>query len=152
MKPRIILFGMVVALAATACISTKSTLKNVDENAPELVLSKDNTFVISNVSKDPKYGYDKNMPVNVYYRHTKNDSINQQRFLNALLGPNGELITYKKLEQCCPFPTKKSEMGAGFLDVYELKWDGQKEPVKIYLNMYEKGVLMLPVGLTLKKI
>jgi hypothetical protein len=42
-------------------------------------------------------------------------------------------------------------MGAGFLDVYELKWEGQQNPVTLYLNIYEKGVLMVPVGLTLKK-
>jgi hypothetical protein len=77
--------------------------------------------------------------------------INQQRFLNALAGPNGEKITYKKIESCCPFPTKKSEMGAGFLDIYELTWEGQTAPVKLYLNIYEKGVLMVPVGLSLKK-
>lgn len=41
-------------------------------------------------------------------------------------------------------------MGAGFLNVYELKWEGQKKPVKLYLNIYEKGILMVPVGLRLK--
>ena len=62
-----------------------------------------------------------------------------------------KFITYKKIESCCPFPTKKSEMGAGFLDIYELTWEGQTTPVKLYLNIYEKGVLMVPVGLSLKK-
>ena len=42
-------------------------------------------------------------------------------------------------------------MGAGFLDVYEIYWDGQTQTVKLYLNMYEKGEVMVPVGLTLKK-
>jgi len=42
-------------------------------------------------------------------------------------------------------------MGAGLLSVYELRWEGQKNPVTLYLNIYEKGVLMVPVGLTLKK-
>jgi hypothetical protein len=42
-------------------------------------------------------------------------------------------------------------MGGGFLDVYELQWDGQRSPIILYLNIYEKGVLMVPVGLTLKK-
>jgi hypothetical protein len=42
-------------------------------------------------------------------------------------------------------------MGAGFLDVYEVKWEGQKKPVLLYLNIYEKGILMVPVGFSLKK-
>ena len=138
-------------LLFTSCISTQSTLKNVDDNAPIPRLENNNTFVINEYSKDKRYGYEKEYPINLFYSNTKNETINQQRYLNALAGPKGEKITYTKLESCCPFPTKRSEMGAGFLDVYELKWEGQQNPVTLYLNIYEKGVLMVPVGLTLKK-
>lgn len=138
-------------ITVTSCISTKSTLKNVDDNAPDLVLSKNNTFVISLFSKDKKYGYNPDYPINIFFRNTKDESVNEIRFLNALAGPNGEKITYKRLETCCPFPTKRSDMGAGFLNVYELTWEGQKKPVNLYLNIYEKGILMVPMGLTLKK-
>ncbi len=138
-------------LIATSCVSTQSTIKNVDENAPTPKVSNNNTFVIAEFSKDKRYGYDKDYPINIFYGDTRNEFINQQRFLNALAGPNGENITYTKLESCCPFPTKRSEMGAGLLDVYELKWEGQRNPVILYLNIYEKGVLMVPAGLTLKK-
>jgi hypothetical protein len=37
------------------------------------------------------------------------------------------------------------------LDIYEITWTGQKAPIRLYLNYFEKGVLMVPVGLTLKK-
>ena len=134
-----------------SCISTKSTLKNVDDNAPIPKLTKNNTFVITEFSKDKKYGYDKDYPINIFYRGTKDDVINQQRFLNALAGPNGEAITFSKLESCCPFPSKNTEMGAGFLDVYEIKWEGLKKPILLYLNIYERGQLMVPVGFSLKK-
>lgn len=142
---------LILVLLASSCVSTKSTLKNVDDNAPIPKLSGTNTFVISEYSKDPKYGYDKDYPINVFYRNTKDESINQIRFLNALAGPNGEKITFQKTETCCPFPTKKTEIGAGFLDIYEITWEGQKEPLKLYINIYEKGALMVPVGLSLKK-
>jgi hypothetical protein len=134
-----------------SCSSTQSTLKNTDDTAPNLTLSKDNTFVITTYSKDKKYGYDKDYPINIFFNTTTNETINQGRFLNALAGPNGEKITYTKLENCCPFPTKRSELGAGFLDVYELKWEGQNKPIFLYLNIFEKGILMVPVGLSLKK-
>lgn len=142
---------LLLLIVIVSCASTKSTLKNVDDSAPVLTLSQNNTFIITEYSKDKKYGYDQDYPINIFYRNTKEDSINQQRFLNALAGPKGEKITYTKLESCCPFPSKRTELGAGFLDVYELKWDGQKKPVKLYLNIYEKGILMVPVGLSLKK-
>jgi hypothetical protein len=145
------LLFIALLLLSVSCISTKSTLKNVDDNAPTLILTKENTFVITAYSKDKKYGYDQDYPINIFYRNTANETINQERFLNALAGPKGEKITYTKLESCCPFPTKKTDLGAGFLDVYELKWDGQKKPIKLYLNIYEKGILMVPVGLRLKE-
>ena len=141
---------IVLLISVTSCISTKSTLKNVDDNAPDLILKKDNTFSITQFAKDKKYGYDPDYPINIFYQNTNNEALNETRFLNALAGPNGEKITYSRLETCCPFPTKRSNMGAGFLNVYELKWDGQKKPVKLYLNIYEKGILMVPVGLRLK--
>ena len=142
---------IILLITVSSCISTKSTLKNVDDNAPDLVLGKNNTFVISLFSKDKKYGYDPDYPVNIFFRNTKDEATNEIRFLNALASPNGEKITYKRLETCCPFPTKRSDMGAGFLNVYELTWEGQKKPITLYLNIYEKGILMVPLGLTLKK-
>ena len=142
---------IVLLISITSCTSTQSTIKNIDNNAPNLTLKDRNTFVITEFSKDKKYGYDKDYPINIFFDNTRNETINQQRFLNALAGPNGEQITYTKLESCCPFPTKRSEMGAGLLDVYELRWKGQQNLVTLYLNIYEKGALMVPVGLSLKK-
>ncbi|RTY90768.1 2-dehydro-3-deoxyphosphooctonate aldolase [Flavobacterium sp. GSP27] len=149
MKKSILFIALLIG--TTSCISTQSTLKNTDDNAPDLLLSQYYTFVITQYSTNKKYGYDKDYPINIFFNNTKNATINQERFLNALAGPNGEKITYTKQESCCPFPTKRSDMGAGFLDIYELKWNGQKEPLLLYLNIYEKGILMVPVGLTLKK-
>src|SRR5688500_12586000 len=118
------LFIIPLLFLAVSCVSTKSTLKNVDDNAPIPKLAKDNSFVITEYATDKRYGYEADYPINIFFKNTKNDTINQERFLNALAGPKGEKLFYKKLESCCPFPTKKSEMGAGFLDVYEITWVG----------------------------
>jgi len=147
-----IVFFIALLSIATSCVSTKSTLKNIDDNAPTPVLLNNNTFVITAFSKDKRYGYEKDYPINVFFGSTSSETNNEYRFLNALAGPNGEKINYKKLESCCPFPTKTSEMGAGLLSVYEIRWEGQKNPVTLFLNIYEKGILMIPVGFTQKKI
>ena len=144
-------FFLVLISLFTSCVSTKSTLKNVDDSAPIPKLSKDNTFVLTEYSKDNKYGYDADYPVNVFYLNAKDENLNAERFLNALAGPNGEKITFTKVESCCPFPTKRVEIGAGFLDIYELKWEGQNKPVKLYINIYERGYLLVPIGLSVKK-
>ena len=145
-------FVLLVLLSVfCSCVSTKSTLKNVDDHAPIPKLNSNNVFVITEYSKDVKYGYDPDYPINVFYKNTKSETANQERFLNALAGPKGETITYKKVETCCPFPSKNIEIGVGLLDIYEITWTGQKAPIRLYLNYFEKGVLMVPVGLTLKK-
>jgi hypothetical protein len=149
MKNSILAFALLFIVSS--CMSTKSTIKNIDNNAPAIHLKNSNTFLITEYSTDKKYGYDKDYPINVFYSNSLKDDINQERFLNALAGPNGEEITYTKLESCCPFPTQRSEMGAGFIDAYEIRWKGQSKSIILYLNMYEKGVLMVPVGLSLKK-
>ena len=152
MKKTIRLFNLFLAITFfTSCVSTKSTLKNVDDSAPIPTLSKDNTFVITEYSKDKKYGYDPDYPINVFYKNTKDENLNAERFIRALAGPNGEPISFTKIESCCPFPTKRTEIGAGFLDIYELHWEGQKNPVRLYLNIYERGYLLVPIGLSLKK-
>ncbi len=133
-----------------SCISTKSTLKNVDNSVANLVLNKQNAFVITDFATDEKYGYDKDYPINIFYGNTANDSINQQRFFNALTGPKGEQIFYKKTGVCCPFPSKNSVSGAALLDVYEVKWLGQKSPIVLYLNIYEKSPIKAPKGFGLK--
>lgn len=135
----------------TSCVSTKSTLMNVDDTAPYPTLSKDNTFVLTEYSKETKYGYNPDYPVNVFFTNAKDENLNAERYLNALAGPKGEAIKFTKLESCCPFPTKRVEIGAGFLDVYELKWEGQSKPVKLYINIYERGYLLVPIGLSIKK-
>ena len=93
---------IILLVTATSCVSTRSTLKNVDNNAPDLVLKKDNTFLITLFSSDKKYGYDPDYPVNIFYQNTRNEALNETRFLYALAGPNGEKITYTRLETCCP--------------------------------------------------
>ncbi|AWI26728.1 2-dehydro-3-deoxyphosphooctonate aldolase [Flavobacterium pallidum] len=147
--------GIILALATAtviSCVSTKSTIRNIDNNAPDMVLLKDNTFEIKEYSNDPKYGYDKDYPINVFYLDIKNDTINAERYLNALAGPNGEKLRFRKLEDCCPYPTKRNEIGGvGMLQVYEADWDGPHKPAKLYINIYDKGEVKVPVGLTLRR-
>lgn len=151
MKIKSIVLLIVLLIVSVSCVSTKSTLRNVDENAPIPQLTANNTFVITEFSKDPKYGYNPDYPINVFYKNTKDENINQQRYLNALTGPKGEKLFFKKTDICCPFPTKKSEIGGGFLNVYEVTWVGQKQLVKLYLNIYERGALLVPIGFGLAK-
>lgn len=144
------IFSFIIILTCCCCVGTKSTLKNVNPTAPNPSLS-NNIFVLTAFSSDKKYGYEKDYPINVYFQNAAVATKNQERFLNALAGPKGEQISYKKVGICCPFPTTNSEMGVASLDIYEITWEGQKKPIMLYLNGYEKGDLLVPIGFTKKK-
>ncbi|MBF6608344.1 MAG: 2-dehydro-3-deoxyphosphooctonate aldolase [Flavobacterium sp.] len=141
---------LLIAVSSVGCVSTKNTIRNIDNNAPVPRLDKNDNFIVTDFSTDRKYGYDPDYPVNVFFRNTANDSINQKRYLNALAGPNGEKIFFRKVDTCCPFPSEHSVMGAGYLDIYEISWVGQKKPIRLYINIYEKGLLKVPMGMGLK--
>lgn len=147
MKKVLCLFSVILL---SSCVSTKSTLKNVDNTAPALELKNNMTFKVTQVSNDPKYGYDPDYPINIYFRNTVNETINQERYFNALAGPNGETLTFEKTGICCPFPTKNIASGAGLIHVYEVSYKGLEKPLVLYVNMYEKGIIQAPKGLTIK--
>lgn len=75
---------------------------------------------------------------------------NEQRFLNALAGPNGQAIRYERTGSCCGFKTKNGFMDMGMLDRYKIEWDGLKAPLYLYINMYDPGELKVPAGFTAK--
>ncbi len=147
---KIFLSLLFIAFVCTSCVSTKNTIKNIDSNAPIPKLTKENAFVLTKYSSDKKYGYDKDYPINVFYKNTQDENLNAIRFLNALAGPNGEKVTFEKIESCCPFPTTQSELGAGFLDVYKVNIIGRKKFETLYFNIYERGALEVPVGFSIK--
>ena len=145
-----IAYLIILIFTLTSCVSTKNTIKNIDDNAAIPQLSKQNTFILTKISNNAKYGYDKDYPINVYYKNSKDENLNATRFLNALAGPNGEKIQFQKMESCCPFPSTHSELGAGFLDVYQITYVGLSKPKTLYINIYERGLLEAPVGFTIK--
>ena len=151
MKTKLLLI-IFTSFLFTSCISTKSTIKNIDDSVPGPALNEAyNSFIITQKATDKKYGYDEDYPVNVGFTTIKDGPNNQIRFLNALAGPNGEKVTYVKKDACCPFPTKKSEMGAGTIDMFEVTWEGNTKPVILYINKFERGLLMIPVGFSARK-
>ena len=139
-----------LALLLLSCGGSSLVIKNCSDKTPTPKLTSSDTFLLSEYSKEKRYGTEKEYPINVFYGSSKNDSINVKRFLNALVGPHGEPISYNIVKTCCPFASKHSEMGVGLLHQYELKWANQKTPLLLYFNNYEKGPLLVPVGLRLK--
>ncbi len=136
----------------SSCISTKNTIQNIDQTAayPEIY---ENQFIIIDYANDLKYGYSEFYPVNVRFSVYENsNNKNVERFFNGLTGPNGEKLSYKLIETCCPFPSKNNKMGAGTLDLYEVSFEGISETKKIYIDTYERGEIKCPKGFAIKKV
>ena len=144
------LFSIVTALLLTSCVSTQSTLKNVDNSAIRPAI-KDLAYVITEYATDNKYGYDQDYPINIGFIHEKQEDINIQYYFNGLECPNGEKISYKKVDTCCPFPSKNSLMGAGTVGIYEVMLEGSNKKVMLYFNIFEKGKILCPKGFAIKK-
>lgn len=134
----------------TSCGGIKSTLQNVDDTAIKPPV-RNNQFQLTEYASDSKYGYNKDYPINLGFENEKYSFKNIAYFFNALEGPKGEKITYLKTDNCCPFPSKKSIMGAGTLEVYEVTLEGNDSKTLLYINIYEKGKVVCPKGFTIKK-
>lgn len=147
---KIIVLSLLTVFAS--CVSTKNTIQNIDDTAvlPKIIYGQ---FVLTETAADTEYGYSEFYPINMGFSKFENsNNLNVNRFFSSITGPNGEKVTYKLLETCCPFPSKNNKMGAGTLDLYEIYLDGKASNKKVYINTYEKGKVMCPKGFSIKKV
>jgi hypothetical protein len=109
-----------------------------------------NTFLLTEVSTDPTYGLSSENPVEVGGAHKNEGPINERRYLNALAGPNGEKVIFYRAGSCCAVKSENGFLGMAMLDNYRVTWEGSKDTVSIYINMYDHSNLKAPVGFTIK--
>lgn len=104
------------------------------------------------VATDPTYGYTRENPIRVGENPLTSPiqeipmtsllrgPSRERAYLDALRGPKGEPITYKR---------SGSLAGKGvILDAYEITWSGLDQPIVLYLDMYHYVEPKAPVGLT----
>lgn len=140
---KIIYIGIIGFLIS--CSITKQVVKTS--------LKDNQTFNLTEISTDPTYGLTDKNPVQVGGVDKQEGPLNERRFLNALAGPNGEKVSYFRAGSCCPIKSKNDPFGFGsvMLDNFRVTWEGAKDTVSIYINMYDYGTLKAPVGFTIKK-
>ena len=157
----IYLFICIVGLLMSSCATSKKSVRKGEANVRHELLDA-RTFKITKFARDKTYGYSEDNPVKV--GGGMEGPLNEQRFLNALAGPNGEKVTYKRQGSCCPFKSRDALPSdgnvqtpnalfgdSGVLDMYEVIIEGSSEKIILYLNMYDSETLQVPVGFTLRK-
>ncbi len=104
----------------------------------------DGSMKLSEVSYNKNYGYKPNHKTSIKVGEIKNE----QAYLNALRGPNGEQVQFRRNGSCCEFKSKSAAFGTGLLDQYEIYYEGLKEPIILYINGYEYEQPKAPIGFT----
>ena len=137
--------------ASTSSKKTASLKKAKNKNFKQ-TLRDQYSFVITEISTDETYGYTPENAVEVGGAKNSEGPINERRYLNALTGPNGEEISYFRAGSCCPVPSENAMFGDhAMLDNYRVTWEGSKDTVSIYINMYDSSPLKAPKGFQLRK-
>lgn len=121
------------------------------KQAGKAKLINNQAFQVTEISTDNTYGLSAKNPVEVGGAEKSEGPLNERRFLNALAGPNGEKVSYYRAGSCCPVKSKNGFMGMAMLDNYRVTWEGSKDTVSIYINMYDYGQLKAPVGFTIRQ-
>ncbi|AKH95764.1 hypothetical protein M876_14460 [Elizabethkingia anophelis FMS-007] len=100
------------------------------------------TKTITNVFDDT-YGYSEKNPIKV----GDHSPANSNKYLSSLIGPNEEEVTFGRVGSCCAFKTKNALFGdTGLLDRYWVTYEGKKDTVYMYVNIYDKAELGIPKG------
>lgn len=149
-----ILFALLLYAVGCAPQKTSSSVPEGkgDTRTREVEYLDEETYKLTEYADDKSYGFKENNPIDVGGAHESSGPLNERRFLNALLGPNGEKVFYYRAGSCCHFKTPNGLMnGTGLLDRYRVYYLGGKDTLDIYINMYDKGDLKVPVGFTSKQ-
>lgn len=100
---------------------------------------------VVNARAETTYGYHPKDPIRV-----GNGPDGEHAYLEALRGPEGQVVVSRRLGSCCEFETPNGFHGWGMLNVYEVTYEGLDEPTRLYLDMYDAGEVRAPEGFMLK--
>lgn len=154
MKKLILSLSAAAMLAACAGQKQKATTNQGigDTRTTPVEYLDERTYKLTTKTNDKTYGYEQQNAIKVGGARDQSGPINERRFLNALLGPNGEAVGYYREGSCCAFDTPNGLFGnAGLLDLYKVYWEGGTDTLSLYINMYDEGDLLIPVGFTARE-
>ncbi|MEM6721558.1 MAG: 2-dehydro-3-deoxyphosphooctonate aldolase [Bacteroidota bacterium] len=152
----LLVFSTIIACgtkkSATTSNNAVSSIKKAKSKNFKQTLRDNYTFLINDIATDNTYGYSPENAVEVGGVKNSEGPINERRYLNALTGPNGEEVSYYRAGSCCPVPSENALFGdKAMLDRYRVTWEGSKDTVSIFINMYDSSPLKAPKGFGLRK-
>jgi hypothetical protein len=91
------------------------------------------------ISDDDAYGFSPEKPIKVD-GGARDGPARERRYLNALRGPNGEGLQYRRLGSTLG-PDKST-----ILDMYEITYSTSAKPIRLFLDEYHSEELKAPKG------
>jgi hypothetical protein len=145
----------VMLVALVACHKDKFQWKVKKKNSREFIIERDSLIKIEGISKSERYAFTPDEPVKLGVAKRALALTYIEKYFNSITGPNGEVVRYKRFKSCCPYKTVNSEeypyQNLAVLEVYQVIYDGLKEPVLIYINFFDEGKVLAPKGFLIKR-
>lgn len=153
MKNWLILGIIIISSCAAPKTSISAALKKGegDTRTKKVEYIDNYTYLLTETSDDKTYGYSESNPIKVGGVSEREGPLNQRRFLDALYGPNNKKMIYWRAGSCCPIETSAGFNNLGMLDKYRAVEIGSSDTLTLYINMYDKGDLKIPMGLQAKE-
>jgi len=129
-------------------IASSSTITNGGTViTDEMIGRRRGTMHLTETANDRNYGYSANAPIRIGGGFGDGGD-RTYKYLNSLLGPHGEKVTYRRVGTCCAFKTPNSPIGGeGLLEVYEITV-GDAAAKQIYFDWHDDSPPLIPVGLS----
>ena len=141
---RLLISSCFILLLLTSCGSRNPKILSTSTNPTTSSLDHTPYIDITEYSTNENYGLDGKFPVKVGERSVSN----QRRYLASLAGPNGEVLQFHRRGSCCGYKSENGLMGTALVDVYEVTYEGLKEPILVYISFYDYEEAYIPKGFT----
>lgn len=141
-------FAIIFAAFLMSCGAKNPTILSSSTNPTASSSNYEPFMDVTKMAPDKKYALTGENPVMVGEKSVAN----QRRYIASLAGPNGEELTFHRRGSCCPYESKEAIMGSALVDIYEVTYEGAKEPILLYISFYDDGPLYIPYGFTKRKL
>lgn len=142
------LSAVFLTIFLASCGAKQPTILSSSTNPTESSNAHEPFLDVTEMAPNKKYALSGENPVMVGEKSVAN----QRRYIASLAGPNGEELTFHRQGSCCPYESENGMMGSALVDVYEVVYDGLKEPILLYVSFYDEGPLYIPYGFTKRKL
>ena len=134
----------IVSLLLFSCKSKQPTILSTSSNPYQSAANIQPLSGVDGYSMNKNYGLKGEFPVKVGDKSPSN----QRRYIAALAGPNGEVLSFHRRGSCCAYDSPNGFGGSALVDVYEVTYEGLKEPILLYISFYDFEKLYIPKGFT----